>query len=403
MVQREVGSLKILFLGDTRSPHVTKWVDWFAQDHECHVASFHPNPVVTNGARAMGDVAWFHPLKGSGKKRWLLGHRQIKRLITEIKPDIVNSHYLATYGYAAAKTGFHPHIATLMASEILLDWPWHIRHMVRVCLDKADIVTCDGYNTAAKLRAMGVPPDRVAMIRLGVDAERFRDIDESDLMGTMLYTLVPIKTWNVMTARYLRPVYGIDTLIRAINDLKTIYGMDVSCYIAGDGDQRDQLETMSEGLPIKFGGQLSKKTMPYAYNAAQIYVSPSRSDGGISVSTLEAMACGLPIVATDVADNSYWIKDGWNGYIVPVDSPLAMARQIKELLENPLLRERMGKRNRRIVKKNQDYDNWMGRAEEVFEATAQKFEGWNIVYTQSKEDWEKSLVKRSYGWSDKDG
>ena len=85
-------------------------------------------------------------------------------------------------------------------------------------------------------------------------------------------------------------------------------------------------------------GWIAHDELPKYLTSADIYVSTSLSDGA-SVSLVEAMACGLPVVTTDAGDAGKWIEDGRNGFIVPTKSPELLAEKIAYLLENKDLRE----------------------------------------------------------------
>ena len=91
------------------------------------------------------------------------------------------------------------------------------------------------------------------------------------------------------------------------------------------------------------------------YNASDIYVSTSLSDG-TSVAMLEAMACGLPVVVSDVPSNYEWIDNGINGYIITRKDSSVLAERIIKLLNNENLQQEMGQRNLQIAKERADWE-----------------------------------------------
>jgi glycosyltransferase involved in cell wall biosynthesis len=98
-----------------------------------------------------------------------------------------------------------------------------------------------------------------------------------------------------------------------------------------------------------------------------VYVSTSLSDAGIAASTAEAMACGLPVIVTDVADNRDWVEDGDNGFVIPVKSPKLLAEKIIYLLKNENIRKKFGKSGRKIIEERNNYYKEMEKMENIYE------------------------------------
>ena len=105
-----------------------------------------------------------------------------------------------------------------------------------------------------------------------------------------------------------------------------------------------------------------------------VYVSTSLSDAGIAASTAEAMACGLPVIVTDVADNKKWIDNGVNGFVVPVKDPKSLAEKIIYLLQNEDIRKKFGKINRKIIEERNNYYKEMEKMEDIYKELVQRNE-----------------------------
>jgi D-inositol-3-phosphate glycosyltransferase len=88
-------------------------------------------------------------------------------------------------------------------------------------------------------------------------------------------------------------------------------------------------------------GKRSQDTLPYYYSAAEAVVMPSHYES-FGMVALEAMACGTPVVASQVGGLAFLVQHGVTGYTVPVDEPRALADCLKELIKNQGLREKMG-------------------------------------------------------------
>jgi glycosyltransferase involved in cell wall biosynthesis len=138
---------------------------------------------------------------------------------------------------------------------------------------------------------------------------------------------------------------GLVYLLEALVMLDAPYAL----AIAGDGDQRAALETRAAELGIgdriHFAGWCSREEIINHYAAADVFVFPSL-DEGMSNAVLEAMACGLPIVATDIPGNAELVVEGKNGYLIPPRDSEALAERLQRLMLSPALREKMGRESR---------------------------------------------------------
>ena len=101
------------------------------------------------------------------------------------------------------------------------------------------------------------------------------------------------------------------------------------------------------GSRAHFAGVLTERAKAEAFASADIFVFPTLLPEGHAVSTVEALAAGLPIVCTDRGGVSESVEDGWNGYFVPPRDSSAVAARLNELVTNDSLRRVMGERSRR--------------------------------------------------------
>jgi D-inositol-3-phosphate glycosyltransferase len=114
-----------------------------------------------------------------------------------------------------------------------------------------------------------------------------------------------------------------------------------------DNDEMSRLQTLREALEIgevvTFLGAQDQDTLQYYYAAAEVVVMPSDYES-FGMVALEAMACGTPVIASDVGGLAYLVKQGRTGYRVPARDPGALADKITRLLVDEGLRRRMGQR-----------------------------------------------------------
>jgi glycosyltransferase involved in cell wall biosynthesis len=173
---------------------------------------------------------------------------------------------------------------------------------------------------------------------------------------------------TVLSNRKFLPVYNIPLLIRAI---PWVIGAEpgVRFVIAGDGPERERLERQANelkmGSSIRFLGWVRHEEMADLLLNAEIYVSTSLEDG-TSVSLLEAMASGAFPIVTDIPSNREWIKDGENGFLIPVQDERKLADRIIEAIRNPELMEKTRDRNREMIKERAYWERNVRKVVEIY-------------------------------------
>ncbi|MBC7249093.1 MAG: glycosyltransferase family 4 protein [Anaerolineae bacterium] len=211
----------------------------------------------------------------------------------------------------------------------------YLRHATRVvALNRAAI---------AELQDMGFAREQIVHIPNGVDAVRISPITQYRIEG-------PIR---VLYIGRLHPTKGVQTLIAAIALCRQFSSLSQwRLTLVGDGPQRPILVQQARSLSltdhVEFVGQVND-VVDYLHQA-HIFVLPSNSEG-ISNALLEAMAAGLPCVATDNAGNMQVLTHGEDGLMVPVGDEMALAKALVELGADEALRARLGRQARRTVER----------------------------------------------------
>jgi len=207
--------------------------------------------------------------------------------------------------------------------------------------------------------------DKIMIIPPGVDICRFYPIPMDEAKE---YIGVPPCRRMLLFVGRIEPLKGLDVLIEAISIMLKDEMLKENPFclavIGGDADENteanDNLEmsrikvlTEKAGLGdlVTFLGKKSQDSLPYYYSAAEAVVVPSQYES-FGMVALEAMACGTPVVASQIGGLAYLVQDGETGYTVPVDEPAELARHLTSLLQDADLRARMGKK---AVKVAQDY------------------------------------------------
>lgn len=195
----------------------------------------------------------------------------------------------------------------------------------------------------------GVEPDRVAVVRNGVDLEALdREAREPPV------STPPPGSWIACVANMHHPVKGQTDLLVAFRELVRTRP-DARLLLVGGGVRQGILEKLARELGVAdrvhFLG--FRRDVPALLARATLSVSPSHAEG-LSNAILEAMASRLPVVATAVGGTPELVRDGVNGLLVPPGSPGALARRMSEALADGSRGRRMGERGRRIVEREFD-------------------------------------------------
>ena len=189
---------------------------------------------------------------------------------------------------------------------------------------------------------------KVVVIPPGVDLSHFYPIPADEAKEVI--GIPPCERLVLFVGR-IEPLKGIDTLIQAIAILRS-RGFNVCLSVIGgepgadeQGSEMARLMEMCQqaGLNdlIAFLCKKAQETLPYYYSAAEVVVVPSHYES-FGMVALEAMACGTPVVASQVGGLAYLVQDGFNGYSVPVDDPQMLADRLMDLLSDQHLRETLG-------------------------------------------------------------
>jgi D-inositol-3-phosphate glycosyltransferase len=195
---------------------------------------------------------------------------------------------------------------------------------------------------------------RVEIIPPGVDLSRFYPIHPDEAKE---YVGIECAHRMLLFVGRIEPLKGLDVLIEAIALMRQriVYQEYPFCLavIGGDPDAspekmtaemaRVQALCQQYGLDdmVAFLGKRSQDSLPYYYSASEVVVVPSHYES-FGMVALEAMACGVPVVASQVGGLAYLVQDGKTGFTVPSGDAQALCDRLTELLTNPDLRQKMG-------------------------------------------------------------
>ncbi|MEI8011487.1 MAG: glycosyltransferase [Candidatus Omnitrophota bacterium] len=338
--------MKIALLSGANSIHTTRWANAFAlKGHEVHLITQHlPGELLIPAVKV-------HLLSIKSKWGYFLNVFYLKYLLNQIKPDILNAHYASGYGTLARLSGFHPLVLSVWGSDVY-DYPFESKFnfwMVKKNLMHADMVCSTSYAMADQTRKICPSLKDIRITPFGVDLKRF-DRQSS----------VPENEFVVGIVKTLEPKYGIEYLIKAFAVVKQKYqgNKKLKLMIAGKGSQLESLKSLAESLKISevvFMGYVPHIQVSKVFNQFSVVVILSESES-FGVAAIEASACELPVVVSNVGGLPEVIKDGRTGFVVPAKDPESAAVAILKLIDDEGLCQSMGAEGRRLVVQEYDWD-----------------------------------------------
>ena len=271
-----------------------------------------------------------------------------------VRYDVVHSHYWlsAVAGRQISRAWDAPHVAMFHTlAEVKLDTGYSDHEpAARIEAERALVHDVDRVVVATEheLRLLGdlygVPSRSVAVIPPGVDRDRFRPRDR---MTARAELGLDAGARILLSAGRIERPKGLDVLIEALGEMTVRDG--VQLLIIG-GDERSVAEVarlrqiaVDAGVSdlVRFVGSVTHEQIGAYYNAADVVVMPSRYES-FGLVAAEAMASGVPVVASRVGGLASTVSDGNTGYLIPWRGPGPFAEKLDLLLENEPLRRRLG-------------------------------------------------------------
>jgi glycosyltransferase involved in cell wall biosynthesis len=267
----------------------------------------------------------------------VLAARRLSRLLARERYDILHFHTARAHAMAVF-LGRAPGVSRVVTRR--MDYPlrggWYARRLYNHEV-QAVVAISDGVR--AKLIESGVAPGRITVVPSGVEAERFTPSPERRAAARARYATPPAATVLAVVGA-LETRKGHDVLLRAVARLAD---PTIVVWCAGDGAERAALEAQRGALGladrVRFLGRVDDVAELLA--GADVCVMPSRHEG-LGVAALEAMAAGLPVVASRVGGLPEAIVDGETGCLVPPDDADALAGALARLVADRELRCALG-------------------------------------------------------------
>lgn len=332
--------MRLLYCTRSDSPHDQRFLEVLARSgHEVYALRLFTSQEYP-ALNGVTNVPW----EGSEgpfrliKTHYLAG--QLKTLLRNLQPDLVHAGPIQDVAFLIAQTGFHPLLTMSWGFDLMKDADLSplSRWQTRYTLQHSDWLTMDCQATADKAIGFGFPLERICKFPWGVDLTHF----------SPQTSIVPGKSWRqehgwedkpvFLCLRSWEPNYGVDILARAF--VKAAQrNPDLRLILLNSGSESGKITSILEkdGVTDKvfLGGRVPNTDLITFYGAADVYISPSHVDGS-SVSLLEAMACGLPSIVSNIPANLEWIRQDENGWIYPDGDAERLSQVILASVETDL-------------------------------------------------------------------
>lgn len=357
--------MKICFMGPAHSPHIAKWCRWFVnRGHEIDVISFVNYQIenvnvhyVSNEIKEQGND--FQKIK------YLSYSKKVKKLVDQIKPEVISVHIATSYGTVAALAGLKNYTLSVWGNDIY-GFPrksFFHKALLKYSLKNAKYLfsTSKAMAEEAALytnKEFQITPFGVDMNLFNSD-KRTRKDDRDFIIGT-------IKT--------LSPRYGIDYLLNGVKYVKEKRpDIPIKVRIAGKGPSEDEYKRLAVDLGISdittWLGFISQEEAAKEWANMDVAVISSSSSESFGVSAVEAEASGIPVIITDVPGLKESTKPDYTSIVVPICDEKAIGESLITLYDNPNKRVEFGNNGRRFVFSNYEINKCFANIEKLLKNT----------------------------------
>lgn len=308
-------------------------------------------------------------LPTKGKLGYVINAPFIRKELKKNPVDIVNAHYASGYGTLARMTGKHPLVLAVFGSDVF-EYPFQSKFNMNTViknLDCADVITSTSQVMVNKVREFYHRDRPIYVTPFGVDLNRFHPVQvEKD------------NCFEIGIVKKIEKIYGHDYLLYAFKLLREKYGVTNSrLVIYGRGSAVDELKRTISNLGLEecvhLKGFIQNERVPEVLTHMDVSCFPSIVDESFGVAAVEAMACGIPVVATDAAGFTEVVENNVTGILVPKKDVEGLAQALYKIFKmTKKERDRMGQEGIKRAKALYNFENNMDTYEEVLKKSVER-------------------------------
>ena len=310
-----------------------------------------------------------NPSDGSGNSAKSLDAGSLRQILDQIQPDVVHAGPIQSGAFLAAQCDWHPLVSMSWGSDLLVGAEsGEGKERAEYALMRSDVLLCDCETVRQAAVDLGMPDNRIVVFPWGVDLEEFSPGQEDSLRGALGWQDALI----LLSTRAWEPIYGVDVIVKAFIQASR-KEPSLRLVMLSDGSLRASLLAELEGEGaldlVHATGSIEPAELAPFYQTADLYVSASHSDGS-SISLLEAMACGIPALVSDIPANQEWVvpeKTGW--WFEDGDADQLADQFVHTAMVRDQLPE-IGRRAREVAEARADWQVNFGRLLDAYEMAA---------------------------------
>ena len=303
----------------------------------------------------------------------LAARQAVRRRLRGRRFDLVHAHWIVPNGLvAAAAFGKTPLAIGLHGSDVFLAEKPGVRSLARWALSRSRLLTGCSPELVDRVRALGFPAERSRVIPYGVDVAAFSPAPDRRAIWRGKLG-VPEEAPLLLGVGRMATKKGFQVLMEILPRLLARHP-ELRVVLAGGGDLLPLFEAAASPWPdrVFFPGSVLRDTLPDLYRAADLFVLPAVHDGkgnvdGLPNVILEAMASGLPVVASGISGIPLAVEDGRTGLLVPEKDPEALLSALGRLLAEPGEARAMGEQGRAKAEAELTWDAVASRYREGYE------------------------------------
>ena len=352
------------------SIHSIKWLNALAnrgfEVHSCFCKGQNDNTVLLD-SRVIS-----HALPIKAPLGYYLNAIFLRMIVNRIKPDIIHIHRASSYATMARLAGVRCDILSIWGSDVY-EFPYKKNRCKRILVNNLRYASCLASTSkvmADQARLFLFDQNvHIHVTPFGVDLKSFKPA-KIEHQGMV-----------VGTVKTLSEKYGIDVAIKAFASVvkqlyETGYGSiadEITYRIYGRGPLRSQLQELIESIDMKdkisLCGYIQNNEVPRILNSFDVFLLASNEES-FGVSAVEAMACGLPVVATKAPGFLEVISDGITGLLVGIGDVDCMSKALYKLIINEGKRKKLGEKGREKVVACYDWENNVDQMIQLYKGVA---------------------------------